>query len=167
MEPAPLNINANFLRVELKACQFHPDGHILAVGGTDGQIKIFETKTGSNAAVFDESGPIQALSFSENGTWLAAVVTGGSTAAIWDLRKSTQLHVLDFGGRIDCIKWDYTGQYLAGAGPGGVTVQHYDKASKSWSQPLMKAVSGTALEWGSNAKSLVLLTAEGTISILK
>lgn len=124
-------------------------------------------RTSANVANFDGAGTIKSLSFSENGTWLASVVKGSSNVRVWDLRKANEIKSLDFGSTVDSIEWDYTGQFLVGAGPSGVAVQHYDKASKSWSEPLRKAVSAAAVRWGAHAKSLVVLTGEGAIEFLQ
>lgn len=124
-------------------------------------------KTSANAANFSANGPIQSLAFSENGTWLASVVRGSTSVGIWDLRKGAETKTLDFGSRIDYVRWDYTGQYLVGAGSGCVAVQAYDKSSKSWSEPLRKACSATAVEWGPSAKSLVVLNSDGSIAVLR
>ena len=139
---------------------------MFAAGGSDGQIKVFDVKTGTNAANFDGNGAIQALAFSENGTWLAVVVKGTTSVSIWDLRKSSQLKVLDIGSQIECIIWDYTGQFLAVAGPSGLSVQQYSKSSKEWSEPLRSAIPAVAVAWGSRAQSLISLSAEGIITLL-
>lgn len=149
----------------LTTAQFHPDGHLFAAGGVDGQIKVFEVISGANAANFNETGPIQALSFSENGTWLAAVVTASPNVSIWDLRKSAQLKVLETGGLVNCIRWDYTGQFLATAGPSGITVQQYSRSAKEWSEPLRTAEPAVAVDWGSQAQMLVSLNA-GILTIM-
>jgi pre-mRNA-processing factor 19 len=151
--------------VALTTAQFHPDGHLFAAGGVDGQIKVFEVTSGANAANFDETGPIQALSFSENGIWLAVVAKASSIVSIWDLRKSAQLKVLETGGLVACIRWDYTGQFLATAGPSGITVQQYSKSAKEWSEPLRSAEPAVAVDWGSLAQNLVTLN-EGKLTIL-
>lgn len=122
---------------------------------------MFDVATGMNAANFSESGPIQTLSFSENGTWLAAVVKGSTSVSIWDLRKSAQIRVLETGGQVSAAVWDYTGQYLATVGPSGVTVQSYSKAAKEWSEPLKSAEPGRAIAWGPQAQNLILLTEVG------
>jgi len=152
---------------ELTCADFHPDGHIFAAGGANSQIKIFDVKTFENVANFDAAGPIQALSFSENGTWLAAAVKGSSSVGIWDLRKAKEIKSLDFGSTVKSIQWDYTGQFLAGAGPNSVAVQHYDKASKTWTEPLRKAVSAVQVRWGAQARSLVMLAPDGGVEILQ
>lgn len=151
---------------ELLSGSFHPDGHFFAAGGKDGEIKVFDTKTGDKMANFDAGGPVQAISFSENGTWLAAVAQGETSVQIWDLRKSACIKTLDVGNPVESIQWDYTGQFLAAAGPGSISVQHYAKSSKSWSEPFRKAVAASAARWGAQGQSLVALTTEGALSVL-
>jgi len=105
------------------------------------------------------------LSFSENGTWLAAVIEASQNVSIWDLRKSSLLKVLETGGVVVSVRWDYTGQFLATAGPSGITVQQYSKSAKEWSEPLRSAEPAVAVDWGYQAQNLVLLN-EGTLTIL-
>lgn len=149
----------------LTSAQFHPDGHLFAAGGMDGQIKLFEVITGASAANFEASEPLKAISFSENGTWLASAVQGSTSVAVWDLRKQEQIKIIETGGQVSGLRWDYTGQFLATAGTSGITVQQYSKSSKAWSEPLKSAVPAVAIEWGSGARSLVALN-EGILAIL-
>lgn len=132
----------------------------------DGQIKLYDMKSGANAANFNLSGSLQDLTFSENGTWLAAVSKGSTVVSIWDLRKSMQIKLLEVGGQIERVRWDYTGQFLAIAGPSGQAVQQYSKSTKEWSEPFRSAVPAVALEWGSRAQSLVSLGPDGAVTIL-
>lgn len=134
----------------------------------DGQIKIFDVKSGTLAATFQCSGPLEALRFSENGTWLASVVKDSSSVSVWDLRKSVEVKVLETGGRIESIDWDYTGQFLLIGGPGGLTVQQYSKASKEWSEPLRSAVPASAVAWGPSAQRIIAVdgNGEGAVAVL-
>jgi pre-mRNA-processing factor 19 len=74
--------------------------------------------------------------------------------------------VLEIGGQVDSIRWDYTGQYLAASGPRGLTISQYTKSSKSWSDVISTAVPATAIAWGPEAKSLVIVNAEGVVTAL-
>ena len=131
----------------------------------DGEIKLFDPKSGDSLASFNCHGPIKSISFSENGTWLAVAVQGSSTVQIWDLRKASIITELEIGSAVSNVRWDYTGQYLATVGVGGITVQQYQKSSKSWSEPLKKGLSGIDASWGPNAKSLVVLTEAGSLQV--
>jgi pre-mRNA-processing factor 19 len=160
-----LNAN-NILSSALLSVNFHPDGHLIAAGGADGQVKIFDVKTGAAAADYAMSGPVNCLFFSENGTYLAAAAGQSTTVSIWDLRTSKEAKVLDTGSQINSIFWDYTGQFLLVGGPGGVTVQQYSKASKQWSEPLRRAVPATSVSWGPAAQSIVALNDAGALTVL-
>ncbi|KAL8691393.1 MAG: hypothetical protein Q9224_004189, partial [Gallowayella concinna] len=151
----------------LTTAGFHPDGHLFAAGGVDGQIKVYDVKNGANAANFDSTGPIVAISFSENGTWLASAAKGSSIVSIWDLRKAAVIHTIDVASPISAVQWEFTGQFLAIAGPSGLVVQQYSKSSKEWSEPLKNAVPSVAVGWGLEANSIYCLDAQGFISLLK
>ncbi|KAL2075670.1 hypothetical protein VTL71DRAFT_613 [Oculimacula yallundae] len=153
----------------LTCAAFHPDGHLFAAGSTDGQIKLFHTKTGESAADFDLGGPVQDIVFSENGIWFAGVAKGSNSVVVFDIRKNgdaARAKVLEIGGQVDTIKWDYTGQFLAAAGPGGLTISQYTKSSKSWSDVISTAVPATALEWGPEARTLVTVNGDGIVTVL-
>lgn len=130
---------------------------------------MYHVKTGEFAAEFDCGGPLQSISFSENGIWFTTATKGSSTITTYDLRKqgeAAEVKSIDIGSKVDCIAWDYTGQFLATAGPSGVTVQQYKKSSKQWSEPKRSAVPATAVAWGANGQSLVTVNSDGVITVL-
>lgn len=154
---------------ELTCVAFHPDGHLLAAGTALGAIKLFDVKSAQTLHTFpapSPASPAQALTFSENGTWLASASSGSTLVQIWDLRKTNLLKSLDVGTTVEGLAWDYTGQYLAACGPGGIAVSQYVKASKAWQEPLKKAVGAVDVCWGPNAAALVVLTDEGGVSVM-
>jgi WD40 repeat protein len=71
------------MHVDLISAAFHPDGHLFAAGGTDGQVKMYHVKTGEFAAGFDCGGPVKAISFSENGIWFSTAIKGSSSVTEW------------------------------------------------------------------------------------
>lgn len=144
-------------RKDLRDAAIHPDGALLAIGDSAGHIRVFDLIECTEQAVFDGTGAISRLEFSENGIWLAAASTGESSISIWDLRKMSLLHSITLSGEIRDIRWDYTGQHLAVAGSEGVSVQHYSKAKKSWSEPFRVGSPCRLLAWGAQARSLVAL----------
>ncbi|KAK5167576.1 uncharacterized protein LTR77_007275 [Saxophila tyrrhenica] len=153
---------------ELTTVAFHPDGHLLATGTSTGSIKLFDVKSAQTLHTFPapSQAPVQALTFSENGTWLASANANSTSVQVWDLRKTNLLKTLDVGTAVQGLAWDYTGQFLAAAGPGGVVVSQYIKANKAWEEPLRKAVGAVDVAWGAGARAVVALTKEGGISVL-
>ncbi|QUC23571.1 uncharacterized protein UV8b_07812 [Ustilaginoidea virens] len=152
----------------LTACAFHPDGHLFAAGAVTGDVKLFLTKNLEQAAVFQLGAPIQALTFSENGFWLAATAKGQTTVTIFDLRKEGEAataKILETGGSVQSLAWDYTGQYLATGGASGVTIQQYTKSSKKWSEPFRNSTPVVGVRWGESAKKLVAVNGEGVVSV--
>lgn len=156
--------------IELKCLAFHPDGHLLAVGGQNGQIQIFDVNTSQVGGIFELGAPAKAICFSENGTWLASATEGATTISIWDLRKAGTdqglIHTLEVGHDITSLDWDYTAQYLLVGGSTGITVKQYAKSTKLWSEPLKVSVSGVGVGWGDSAQSIVSIGAEGTATVL-
>ena len=120
-----------------------------------------------NAANFETSAAVNELDFSENGTWLATVSKNETDVRIWDLRKSSQIKSLEIGYSASSVKWDYSGQFLATAGPQGVAIHRYAKATKEWSELKSYAVPAKAVEWGPNARSLIVLGMEGSLTVMR
>lgn len=155
-----------YTEADITCCSFHVDGLLFFVGSSDGKIRIFDVKSGASMAELETTGPVAGISFSENGTWFAVVEKGSTSVSVWDIRKQAVAKVLETGSPVENVTWDYTGQFLAAAGSGGVSVQQYIKASKSWSEPVRKAVAARDVAWGKKASCLVALTPEGGLSIL-
>ncbi|KAF2468984.1 WD40 repeat-like protein [Lindgomyces ingoldianus] len=155
-----------YTEAAITCCAFHVDGLLFFTGSPDERIRIYDVKNGTKMADLETGGAVHSISFSENGTWFAVTQTGSSTVSVWDLRKQAVIKVLDVGSPVNNIHWDYTGQFLATAGSGCVSVQQYTKSSKSWSEPVRKAVPARDVAWGSNASVLVVLSPEGALSIL-
>jgi pre-mRNA-processing factor 19 len=164
---AHLNTLTNAYKpVELTTGQFHPDGHLFAAGGSDGEIKLYNVTTSELQATFPTSSPLLSISFSENGTWLASASSGSSAVSVWDLRKMATIKTVEVGSQVTNVRWDYTGQFLAVAAAGAVVVAQYEKKGKIWAEPLRKAVEAGVVAWGKDASSLVLLNGEGTLVTL-
>ncbi|KAI4704681.1 hypothetical protein J4E89_009558 [Alternaria sp. Ai002NY15] len=155
-----------YVEAEITCVSFHVDGMLFFLGSSDGNIRIYDIKTGAKMAELETGAPVADLKFSENGTWFAVVQQNSSSVAIWDIRKQAAIHTLESGSPVTSCSWDYTGTFLAIAGTGSVSVQQYTKASKSWAELVRKAAPAKDVAWGGKAENVVALNPEGGLVVL-
>mmetsp|Transcript_4515 Transcript_4515/g.5537 ORF Transcript_4515/g.5537 Transcript_4515/m.5537 type:complete len:555 (+) Transcript_4515:68-1732(+) len=148
----------------------HPDGLILALGRSDGNISVWDLKTEKLASTFEgssESNPsaqIITIAFSEKGYHVAASTEDG-TVAIWDLRKQKNIARIasdddDNTVFATALSFDPAGKYLAyGSSNSKVVVT----AVKEWENKIViddrakekKGGQVTGLIWGVDAQSIM------------
>jgi len=119
---------------------FHPDGHFIGIGTSDGGVLIIDIRTGSTAATLADEGNsfnVNAVNFSENGWQMAAPGSAdGDVVALWDLRKQKATLSLDVGGgfKTHSLLYDYSAQWLGVGGAGGIKLFAPNKTKEElWS----------------------------------
>lgn len=102
--------------IRLACGQFHPDGVLLATGGTDSIINIWDIRSQEKASELPgHAGCIRTVNFSENGYLLGSGADDG-VVNLWDLRKlklRDSIEVNNGDTPINHLIFDNTGTYLA------------------------------------------------------
>ena len=114
----------------IDAVQFSPDGTMLASGGRDHSVILWDTSTASRRSVLrDHGGAVRALAFSPDGRILAAGGVG-RTLILWDVAEKDRLAILPpQDADVECLAFSPKGRTLVSGGADG-TVKLWDVATR-------------------------------------
>jgi len=130
---SPLHTLATFSSTPNACSALHPDGLILAVGGVDGLVSLWDLKTRSLASTLGEAGaPATHCAFSENGYHFA--VCRGEEVLVWDLRKLKVVGTIKAQAQVRKVVFDPIGKFLLYATADGVLTV---VVAKDWNREIV------------------------------
>src|SRR5207247_7876557 len=97
---------------------FSPDEKILATGGHDCTIRLWDVGTGKlRHALVGHNYVVTGLSFSPDGRMLASAGSGDGTFRVWDAETGQPLRTFAMTrGAANWVAWSPDGRTIAGAG---------------------------------------------------
>lgn len=104
----------------VNAVVFSPDSTLLASGGDDGTIRLWDLATGKESRLGDRQGKITALAFAPDGRSLASVGED-RILRFWDMKNHKELRRVErspYQGRIDAIAFSPDGRTVGTTGLG-------------------------------------------------
>ena len=126
---------------------FSDDGSMLATTGDDGDVRVWDPRTGEELWGYDgKPGTVWTPSFSPDGSLLAAPFDEEEMVRIWDLSTGTLVHEIDTrdvgfttafspdGGRLAFTTWGSPAIVIdVGSGEEVMRMQHGDVREVAWS----------------------------------
>ena len=107
-------------RGKIHDVSFHPDGDYFACTGSDGSIRLFDTRTGNLRRILvGHDATVKSVSWSPNGKFLLSGSLNRSVI-VWDVAKGLPYRrLLDQDEQINAVAWSPTGENFATAGQAG------------------------------------------------
>jgi serine/threonine protein kinase/tetratricopeptide (TPR) repeat protein len=165
-ESAPeVGIGLNFTRghtSEASILAFSHNGRLLASGGADRQVLVWDVAAGLLAHTLREEGPIRGLAFSADDRRL--YVAADTHLGVWDAGAGTRLKTLKVPDPVHAVAASRDGRVLATAGGPGIRLWNSDSL-----EPLAELKGHTRavirLAFADDSRLLVSASQDGTVRL--
>jgi hypothetical protein len=143
---------------------FSPDGRILAVGDSDGDVGWWDVATGQRTGTLAEGAPVTSVVFSPSGRILAVGDSGGDVGW-WDVATGRRIGLpLAEGAPVTSVVFSPSGQILA-VGDSGGDVGLWDVATGQRTVTLAEGAPVTSVVFSPSGQILAVGSINGDVGL--
>ncbi len=136
----------------VNSMKWHPSKPLLASGGQDGKLVVWDTSSMSAAWTKEIGGWIDCLSWSSLGQFLAS--SNGKNLSIWSVSGKHEQIWCDHESTISDIEWSTDGRLIAVTSKGGITIRGF--GSLETTQQLEWHGCPIKMAWQPNGKHIAM-----------
>lgn len=114
---------------EQKAIAYDRNGSVLATGGSDGVVRLWNAQSGAQvAAMFGHTDAVNSVAVSSDGRFVASG-SKDKTAMLWDVKTGSVLVLRGFTDIVTCVAFSPDGKQIATTSRHDVRVRMWDVAT--------------------------------------
>ncbi|MFL5341927.1 MAG: eIF2A-related protein [Gemmataceae bacterium] len=154
-------------RGQLSATALRPDGKLLATGGLDGTVRLWDVETGKLVrALIGHNSYVYGLDFSPDGTALASAGSFDATVRLWDVRSGMPLRVLkDSPTYLVQVAWSPDGKSILAAGGESGTMSRWNAANGNYQTKFEFGKPVQAITWSLDSRCAAVVVTKLPLQI--
>ncbi len=157
-------------RGAINATALSPDGKLLATGGLDGTVRLWDTETGKLVrALIGHDSYVYGLDFAPDGTVLATAGTFDTTVRLWDVRSGMPLRVLkqqiDMPRYLTHVSWSPDAKTVLAAGGASGTLCRWSAPTGNYQTTFEFGRPVQALAWSPDSRSAAIISTKLPVQI--
>ena len=166
--PAPLkglvswSLETRRHRGNFSATALSPDGKLLATGGLDGTVRLWDTETGKLVrALIGHNSYVYGLDFSPDGTALTSSGSFDATVRLWDVRSGMPLRVLkESPTYLVQTAWSPDGKTILAAGGESGTLSRWNAPTGNYQTKFEFGKPVQGLAWAPDSHTAAVVVAK-------